>query len=448
MAASTALCGCAVMDSIHWKFPGPGESQVFTTDAKQRHLIMVNDESAESGEKVRVCAEAAPDAFSAFSSSLSGSLGIGSASRKADAASAFAETAATIERTQTVNLLRESMYRTCERWLSGALKKQEFLALAARDHRSMIAVLAIEQLTGVVKPPSTVISGPATRALLAQTELLVELLNSYRVERIAAEKGESEAAGELAAADVEITNADGTKSRVCSLATAPAGNEAAFAKCAPAKEKVQASKDVADAARLRESTVLKDIGKLSGGISAGTDAGSFNVGGYTAAYPRVSDAALIAMSDSVERIALTAGIDEALMFCVGFLNEAGNADTTREMCNRVIFEKAKQDQAVQRDMLGLSRIPEFSENINVGRDYLAFEISLVSAILATPVADLTRRIDAFEKRAGATSSAVVACAGKTPPQCAQLVDGRDLYLRDFPGARENFERALAQWAQD
>lgn len=387
LAASSALCGCAVMDSIHWKFPGPGDSQVFTTDAKQRHLIMTNDASAKPGEKVRVCAEAAPDAFSAFSSSLSGSLGIGSASRKADAASAFAETAATIERTQTVNLLRESMYRTCERWLSGALSKQEFLMLAARDHRSMIAVLAIEQLTGVVKPPSTVISGPATRTLLAQTELLVELLNSYRAERVAAEKAEIQAAGELAAADVEITNADGTKAKVCSLATAP-GNEAAHAKCKPAADKAQTTKAVADAARARENAVLKDIGKLSGGISAGTDAGSFSAGGYTAAYPRISDLALIAMSKSVEKIALTAGINEALIFCIGYLNAATSEQTTRDTCNRVVYDQARSDEQVKSKSfeytLSGSDVPLITTRIS---DYDQFRTNVAKLISITPDGD-------------------------------------------------------------
>ena len=179
-----ALTGCAAMDSVHWKFPGPGESDVFTVDAKQRHLIL----SKDAEDHIRVCAEAAPDAFSAFGNSFSFKGLFGATSNDVQAANAFATTAATIERTQTVNLLRESLYRTCERWLSGAIEKPEFMILAARDHRSMISVLAIEQLTGVVKPPATVISGPAVTAAASQSEELVELLGMYHEERTAADK--------------------------------------------------------------------------------------------------------------------------------------------------------------------------------------------------------------------------------------------------------------------
>lgn len=443
LAASSALCGCAVMDSIHWKFPGPGDSQVFTTDAKQRHLIMVNDPTAGEGEKVRVCAEAAPDAFSAFSSSLSGSLGIGSASRKADAASAFAETAATIERTQTVNLLRESMYRTCERWLSGALNKGEFLMLAARDHRSMIAVLAIEQLTGVVKPPSTVISGPATRTLLAQTELLVELLNSYRAERVAAEKAESQAAGELVAADVEITNPDGTKSKVCSLTPPATGNETAYAKCTAAKDKIQSTKTVADAARARENAVLKDIGKLSGGISAGTDAGSFSAGGYTAAYPRISDAALIAMSRSVEKIALSAGINEALIFCIGYLNNTSIEQTTRETCNKVVDDQARSDEQIKAKSfdytLSESDVQLIPTRIS---EYDKFREKIAKLISITPNADWPSIWASF---VGQTPTPKRLCTAKSICQ-TYFVGGYPLTY-EFNAEPQKFADAIDAWTK-
>lgn len=445
---SSFLSGCAAVNSIHWSFPGAGDSQVLTTDAKQRHLILTNDASAGPGEKIRVCAEASPDVFSALSSSLSGGLGIGSPDRKAEAASALAETVATIERTQTINLLRESMYRTCERWLSGALSKPEFLALAARDHRSMIAILAIEQLTGVVKPPSTVISGPATRAVLAQTELLVKVLDGYRAERIVAEKAEAEATAQYDAVNVEVSNADGSKSKVCSLAAAPAGNETVYAKCKPAADKVQAAKALSESARSRESAVLKDLGKLSGGISAGTEAGSFNAGGLTSTSSRVGDAALIALSTSVERIALTAGIDEALMFCISYLGQTGKADTTRDMCNAVVANRARQDQSVQQELLQLSLTPEFQETYPIGQYWGAFKARLLIAIVSTPAANLSRRIAAFEQRAGATVSATSLCAASTPQVCANTVGGRDLYLRDFAQSRLKFETALNNWNVD
>src|SRR5690606_21738021 len=64
------LAGCASMNSVHWVYPGPGKSRVFSTDAFQRHLIMVEDPADRN--KIRACSEASPDAMAVFSASLTG----------------------------------------------------------------------------------------------------------------------------------------------------------------------------------------------------------------------------------------------------------------------------------------------------------------------------------------------------------------------------------------
>ena len=111
---------CARMNSIHRTHTLAAEStEVLTVDAKQRHLV-----TRLSNKHLRYCAEAAPDAFSAYAASLGADLALDGKSNNAKAALAAAETAATIERTQTVNVLRELMYRTCERYLSGALNRE------------------------------------------------------------------------------------------------------------------------------------------------------------------------------------------------------------------------------------------------------------------------------------------------------------------------------------
>ena len=88
----------------------------------------------------------------------------------------IAQSAATAERTQTINLLRESMFRTCERYMNGAIDRTSFVVQAGRDWRAMIAILAIEQLTQVQRPLSTTISAAGTSATViggedAQREL-------------------------------------------------------------------------------------------------------------------------------------------------------------------------------------------------------------------------------------------------------------------------------------
>ncbi len=165
---------------------------MITVDAKQRHLIMTKDMIGQ----VRACAEPAPETFAAYSSSFLGILGLAPEKREAQGSLSTGETVASLERTQTVNLLREMLYRTCERWLSGALDQAQFVTLGARDHRSMVAVLAIESLTGVVKPPSTIISGPAVSASISQSKELLSLLAGYKEERVAAVSTEKKASEE------------------------------------------------------------------------------------------------------------------------------------------------------------------------------------------------------------------------------------------------------------
>lgn len=127
---------------------------------------------------LRLCAEPAPDVFAAIAASGSALINVDVKTQSGglNLAGAFSETAATIERTQTVNLLRESFYRTCERYLSGAITKESFIIQAGRDARAMVAVLAIEQLTGALRRPSTIISGPATAA---QANAMSEVVKLY-----------------------------------------------------------------------------------------------------------------------------------------------------------------------------------------------------------------------------------------------------------------------------
>ena len=71
-------------------------------------------------------------------------------------------------RTQTITVLRDMMYRLCERYLNGATTESEFVTQAGRDRRLIVSVLAIEQLTGAVQPRTVVVGAsshsPAGRA--------------------------------------------------------------------------------------------------------------------------------------------------------------------------------------------------------------------------------------------------------------------------------------------
>lgn len=155
------------------------ESVVIAVDAKQRFLL--SNVIPKTGEATlgtpmtpekfrRYCAEPSPDVFSVLSQAASGS---GSFGQTADpksinialqAAFSSSETGATISRTQTINMLKEMMYRTCERYLNGQINDFEYPIIAARDQRIMTSILAIEQLTGAVlsKPVAIAATGSAS----------------------------------------------------------------------------------------------------------------------------------------------------------------------------------------------------------------------------------------------------------------------------------------------
>lgn len=450
LAASSALCGCAAMDSLHWSYPGPGNSRVITVDAKQRHLILNKVVTKVGGnvtnEQIRACAEPAPDTMAAYSSSLAGFLGL--APREAQFSSAAGETVASLERTQTVNLLREMLYRTCERWLSGALDQKQFLALSARDHRSLVAVLAVEQLTGVVKPPSTIISGPAVAASIGQSKELLKILAVYQEERGAAEKAETKAMDDYNKVNEEIT-VNGAKVRVCTLAKREDAGEAAakFDNCKPADDAKKATKGSADAARAREQSVLDQLAGLAGGIGSAVRPGQIQLGGRDDGDDdKLTQLDLAKLAETVRDIVITPGIDEALMFCIGYLAEDKNKldQTVTSTCTGILARRAANDEQFLNRFSGY-RIPGavYAER-GPGIDrYTAFRNRFAELVKDTPPKEWTSYWNPFTTT---TNGNLNICGQQA--SCASYLsdDSNKPFLQSYPTRSDDFDAALDAWA--
>lgn len=354
--------GCAELNSISRveSIPGPKNGKVLTVDAKQRHLVM-SRVGPDGAEQMRVCAEAAPDVFSALAAS--GSLSVdASGSGSGQGAFSLSETAATIERTQTINMLRESFYRTCERYLSGALSRSQLIIQAARDQRVMTSILAIEQLTGAVRPPSTIISGPGTQASAFSGAQAAELVKDYRERREA-----KEAARDTAKKALDDAKDDGGK---CKDNVDCAALEATLSSAQSDLDKAQAGLDnaVAVAKNLTSAAAASTLGGTN--TSSGTQAAQF-------------DADKMAhIAQAVVAIHDRAIINEPLMFCIAILSgddatkqsEATNEDGTKiatsdvtpkspeltgasgaalfETCQRILIEATARD----RELLSLSAL--------------------------------------------------------------------------------------------
>ena len=128
-------------------------------DIKQRAIIASKRYNEDTGRiMTMVCAEPSPDALSALSAQLAAEADVPS-QVSARLAGAFQEQAAFVGlRTQTIQLLRDEMYRLCESFLNGSLNQNQYDMLLRRYQKYMVALMAIEQLTGVVRVPVVAIN--------------------------------------------------------------------------------------------------------------------------------------------------------------------------------------------------------------------------------------------------------------------------------------------------
>jgi hypothetical protein len=114
---------------------------------KQR-VVFSQKREPKDGERegVVVCAEPSPDALTILG--VSGGLNASDGTRAASAAVGLAESGAFVGlRTQSIQLLRDAMYRLCEGYASGAVTGVDYAAMQRRYQSTMLGLIAIEQLT-------------------------------------------------------------------------------------------------------------------------------------------------------------------------------------------------------------------------------------------------------------------------------------------------------------
>lgn len=155
------LTGCASTGEI-FNHQHISDTSITSMDARQRAIIVNRIQTAKNDPSfMRICAEPFPDIFALVSSSLTAGFNVkaetnaqklANAEIAAQLARTFSESGTAIERSQTVNLLNNSMYRTCERYLGGAIDSHELTIQAIRDQKAMVSILAIEQLTNIARP--------------------------------------------------------------------------------------------------------------------------------------------------------------------------------------------------------------------------------------------------------------------------------------------------------
>jgi hypothetical protein len=160
-----SVAGCANQHALFERFNVDGGESI-AIDAKQRVVVAVKKTYKKQGpdgsdlEWRAFCAEPSPDALSSISASAGVNLEV--LQKALSAALSSSETAANIGlRTQTIQLLRDAMYRLCEGYASGALDDIGYTRLQRRYQNIMMGLLAIEQLTGVVAPKQVILGSNA-----------------------------------------------------------------------------------------------------------------------------------------------------------------------------------------------------------------------------------------------------------------------------------------------
>ena len=353
---AVALTGCANFNSIHRDNSlSRKDAEIVFTDAKQRAII-ANPIAVKSkglytlkdGEPVlaefenhlRLCSEAAPDVFSAYATSLAAKIAANIPEKTGEGAFSItsSETAATIARTQTINLFREQMFRTCERFLNGAIDGDELVVQAARDQRVMVSILAIEQLTGVYTPAVTALTSHATASTGGPTEESLKLVAKAKEASDKSAEAAKKADEDAKKAEAAVTEADRHGKANCAEVLADERlTDEQQAKCKAADDQRKEATQLAETAN-KDKAHYDQMSRLVDRLG-GTAAGSGGAAEFSAAQVQAI------LSQNIEKVAgavqnivsETFLFDELEMTCVVTLRKAAkNISVNENLLNTCI----------------------------------------------------------------------------------------------------------------
>lgn len=185
---SLSLAACANLQTIGrtTSLPSGEEGGVaIHLDAQQRLLIY--------NKMGKYCAEPSPDALAAYAASL----GLGASvpgQGAASVAQALQSSAGSIGlRTQSITLMRDTLYRLCEAYANGVIEPVQVATLMGRNQDLTAVVLAIEQLTGAVAANQVILTGTAGAEASASLVGNQQLLDAARKDEEAKKKSLADA---------------------------------------------------------------------------------------------------------------------------------------------------------------------------------------------------------------------------------------------------------------
>lgn len=327
VVAALALGACGNWKSVYRvRSVSAGQERVsaFTMDALQRNVVVRFGSSADA---IRICAERSPDVFSVLAAAAKADANVDVAKQLGSLGVGFSatETGAVIKRSQAANLLGESLYRTCERWLNEAATPAEMAKQANRDSFNLIAALAIEQLTsmGTPQPPQVIISGGSANAS-GGGSAVVTLQNSH--------DAAARATAARVAADAKLAVALGKGNEGKTCATAGLTDEDKIKAC-------EAAKQAADTAKKQE----EDLNALyQAQLKAASADGAVTVGGGSGTVTPVGGGAQV---DSETARAIVDAVVEIAKTTLEYTREQSQEELSRQE-RRGVFS-FKQNEKVE-----------------------------------------------------------------------------------------------------
>ncbi len=317
---AVGLAGCADLttyNNVRSTEPPAGGVTVTYVDAKQRAVF--TSKSKDATGYARTCAEPSPDALSAIAASQNlGTKDISEAFNLSEGAGSIGL------RTASIQLMRDEMYRACEMYLSGAISESTWMSMHRRSQSLMVAVLAIEQLTGTVKAQQIALGGGASTG---NADAILKLTTATETARSA--MSDAQTASEKADQDDAKAQADvDTKQKALDKATTD--DEKKTAQTALDLSKTNATKTSADAAAKKadfsnakqayESVNASRLAALNGQGSANSTGNFANPQG--GADPQSAASMAVAVNAIV---ANTLQLSYGREICAGILENASSA---------------------------------------------------------------------------------------------------------------------------
>tara|TARA_R110002049_G_scaffold210615_1_gene381691 strand:+ start:4374 stop:6515 length:2142 start_codon:yes stop_codon:yes gene_type:complete len=277
--ALVTLGGCTVSQNSIFRSFDLDDGKSLATDASQRVIINTKTHPTSRPGRVNperiVCAEPSPDVASIVANTFGANFNIlqkGNASISSGQSTALAQLA---ERTITVQLLRDQMYRACEAYANGAISGTEYSLLMSRNNDAMVTLMLGESAARMVGRQLATLTGEAgsnASASMPQISEMVEDLAGKQDEADKANKDLETAEEKKEAADENVQSMDEEKADEAKDNAEDNADDAAADKDEKQEKADDANEEVKKATKsLIEATSANTVsaGASSGGFPGG-----------------------------------------------------------------------------------------------------------------------------------------------------------------------------------